>query len=359
VTLKPRRTVTRSHAQPRGWNRLTHGAPLAVFLVVALLILYRLLPVIELVAVAALLALVFRTVLAWLQQFVQVRWIAILLLISIVLGFGLFVGLVIVPNLIEETAQLSTALPRYLSRLIALSESLQAQFPFAPGVAQGLQQLRNLVEPLVNSIPALLTRTIDLSIQTIAIVILAIYMASDPETLVRGLLRLAPRREHDRIRRVLLAMKQRLQGWIFGTGLAISIIGIGATLGLWILGVPLALSFGFLAGVLEVIPYIGSIVGALLPALVALTISPLKALFVLVLFLVLNQGDAHIVQPLIMAQRVRLHPVIVVLAFLCFGNLLGLLGVLLAVPAAAVLMTILEEILPPHEPPAPPALPES
>lgn len=349
MTFKSRRKGVQSHSRPSGWHRLTEGAPLAVFLTVALLILYRLLSVLELVAVAILLALVFRTAFAWLQQFVKVRWLAVLFLVAIVVGFALFIGLVIVPSLIEETEQLSIAFPSYLNRLIALSQRIQAQFPFVSNLSQVLEQLRKFVDPMLATIPALLTRTIDISVQTIAIVILAIYMASDPETLVQGGLRLAPRRQQSRIRKVLSVMKQRLQGWIFGTGLAIAIIGLGATIGLWSLGIPLALSFGFLAGILAVIPYLGSIVGALLPTLVALTISPIKALFVLGLFLVLNQTEAHLVQPLVMSQRVHLHPVIVVLAFLILGNLLGLLGILLAVPTAAVLMTIVDELLPPFD----------
>ncbi len=86
-------------------------------------------------------------------------------------------------------------------------------------------------------------------------------------------------------------------------------LGIGATIGLWALGIPLFLPFGIIAGLFEIIPYFGSIVGTFLPALVALTISPLKLGFVLVLFLVLNQLDAHIVQPIVMGKQVHLHTV--------------------------------------------------
>lgn len=124
------------------------------------------------------------------------------------------------------------------------------------------------------------------------------------------------------------------------------LIGGGAAIGLWLLKVPLFLSFGVIAGALAVIPYFGSIVGTLLPALVALTISPLKALFVLVLFLVLNQVEAHVIQPVIMGQRVKLNPVAVVVAFLAMGELFGFFGLLLAVPAAAVFATLIDEFTP-------------
>ena len=81
--------------------------------------------------------------------------------------------------------------------------------------------------------------------------------------------------------------------------------------------------------------------GALFPALVALTISPIKALLVLVLFLVINQIEGNVIQPLVMGREAALHPVLVILSFLLLGALLGPAGLLLAVPAVILLMTIL------------------
>jgi predicted PurR-regulated permease PerM len=338
--------MPRSRVRNDGWRQLTRGAPLAVLVAVALLLLHRLLPVLELVTIAALLALIFRTTLEWFQRFVKVRWIAVLLLVGVVIGFGLFLTLVLLPGLFQQVQILSLTLPTRLNSVVELSQTVHRSFGFIPDLSQGLEQLATVVDRGLSFFPAVLRGTVDFSIETVATLILAIYMAHDPNSLVRGMLRLAPRKQHHRIWKLLQTIKVRLQGWIFGTGLAILIIGAGATIGLWILGIPLALSFGVLAGILEVIPYVGSIVGALLPALVALSISPLKALLVLVLFLVLNQVDAHLVQPLVMAQRVHLHPVMVILAFLVLGNLLGLVGILLAVPAAAVLVTLVDEFSP-------------
>lgn len=74
-----------------------------------------------------------------------------------------------------------------------------------------------------------------------------------------------------------------------------------------------------------------------------MSISPIKLAFVLILFLVWNQIDAHIVQPLVMGQQVNIHPVMVILTFLVMGRLLGFIGVLLAVPAAAIIVTLIDE----------------
>ncbi|MEH2030940.1 MAG: AI-2E family transporter, partial [Nostoc sp.] len=109
------------------------------------------------------------------------------------------------------------------------------------------------------------------------------------------------------------------------------------------MGIPSALPFGIITGLFEIISYFGSIIGAFLPALVALSISPLKLVFVLILFFVMNQIDAHVVQPLVMGQQVNIHPVMVIVTFLVMGKLFGFIGVLLAVPAAAVIITLIDE----------------
>lgn len=327
-----------------GWSELTRGAPLAVFVATSLLILYHLLPVVELIAIAILLALFFRTALQWLQKIVVVRWLAVMIMAGLIIGIGLFFALVMIPNLIEEAQKLARTLPSSLNFLIEDSRKLHRTFSFVPDLSEGLEQLKQPIEQIFRFFPTLLKQTFSLSLQALATVILALYMAYDPDALTRGVLRLSPRKQHWRIKKLLDATKVRLRGWIYGTGLAIIIIGIGAIIGLLVLQVPLALSLGVLAGVLEVVPYVGPIVGSLLPALIALSIDPFKALFVLIYFLILNQVDVHFIQPIVMSKRVGLNPVIVIVAFLVMGELRGLIGLLLAVPVAAVLVTLVDEL---------------
>ena len=139
-------------------------------------------------------------------------------------------------------------------------------------------------------------------------------------------------------------MRSRLQGWMSGTFLAMLFLGVGVGMGLWIIGVSLALPFAIIAEIFEIIPVVGSFISAFLPALVALTISPLKFVLVLTLFLILNQVDAHIFQPIVVGQHVNLHPIAVIIAILIMGELFGLIGVIFAIPAAVVVTTLLDEL---------------
>ena len=327
------------------WQKVANSAPKAVLLAVALIIFYRLLAVWEMIAIASLIALALRTILHGLQKIVKLRWLAVLLLIALIGGFLVFLALVIVPNLVQETEALLSTLPVYLDSLIALSQRWHQQVSFVPDLSQGLVQLRSFIYGIISTFPLLLRQTFGITLQAIATLILAIYITYEPDAIVRGFLRLIPYRHHRKIRTIIQATKVRIRGWLFGTGIAMLFLGLGATLGLWILGIPMCLPFGVIAGLFEFIPYFGSIVGTLLPALVALTISPLKFILVLVLFVVLNQVDAYIVQPLVMGRQVHLHPVMVIITFLIMGELLGLVGVLLAVPTAAVLVTLVDELV--------------
>ncbi len=335
--------MTSSGNQQGGWGKLTQGAPLAVLVACALYIIYHLLPVLLLVALAALVAVIFRTTLQWVIKLVKIPWLAVLLLLGTLICSGFFITFVVFPDLFAEAQTLSLALPGYLTKLINLSRRLHSQVSFVPDLSQGLEQLKGLIDHVFSFVPLLLRDTVGATIETIATIILALYMAYNPDSLIKGMLRFAPRREHARIRKLLKDIEVRLEGWLLGTALGMLIIGGGAVIGLWLLQVPLAVSFGIFAGIIQVIPYFGSIVGSLLPALVALTISPLTAVLVLVYFLILNQVDVHFIQPIIMGQRVHLHPVVVILAFLCFGKLFGFIGLIIAVPAAAVLVAIVDE----------------
>jgi predicted PurR-regulated permease PerM len=128
-----------------------------------------------------------------------------------------------------------------------------------------------------------------------------------------------------------------MRGWIAGVACVASFVGIGAGLGLWVLGVPLPLTLGPFAGLLNVIPFAGSVLGGALATLVAFTISPLKAVEAAVLFLILNQIEDNILQPQVMGRQVRISTAVITVSFPILGTLLGpIIGAFLAVPSTVV-----------------------
>lgn len=339
------------HDRKVGWpEKLSGGAPLAVLLAAGLLVVYRLLPVLELVAVAMLLALVVRTPLNRLHEAGLRPWMSVSVLLAVFAAFGAFIWLIVAPNVAQEVHTLTSRGPGYVDSLTRLSRWLHAHASFVPDGFQVSERLKNYLDQAISSLPNLLLEVSHAVAKTVAILILAVFMSYDPGALISGGLRFVPPERRDGAKRLITVLEERLRGWMVGAGLAMLFVGTGAGIGLWLLGAPLPITFGLLAGLLNVVPYVGSIVGAVLPALLALTISPVQALLVVVLFAILNQIDGYVIQPLVMGREVRLHPVSVLLAFLVLGRLLGAVGLILAVPALVFLTTIADELLPREAP---------
>ena len=147
-----------------------------------------------------------------------------------------------------------------------------------------------------------------------------------------------------------MRIEKALAGYVRGQLILSTVIGLSAGVGMWILGrtglVPgadkYALLFGVWTAVIEVIPYIGPWLSAIPPVIYALVVDPVSALWVLALFVFIYQVEGHIVVPNVMAQALRLHPLLVIFGLLAGGELYGIAGVLLALPTMAAARAIWE-----------------
>ena len=181
----------------------------------------------------------------------------------------------------------------------------------------------------------------------VLIVVIAIYMLLDMERLER----LIDRRFPPGVGLPLtLRIERALAGYVRGQLILSTVIGFSAGFGMWLLGtlglVPgaekYALLFGVWTAVIEVIPYIGPWLSAIPPAIYALVVDPVSVLWVAALFIFIYQVEGHIVVPNVMANALRLHPLLVIFGLLAGGELYGIAGVLLALPTMAAARAIWE-----------------
>ncbi len=174
----------------------------------------------------------------------------------------------------------------------------------------------------------------------VLIVVIAIYMLLDMERLERSVDRRFPPGGGMRLTR---RIEKALAGYVRGQLILSTVIGASAGIGMWALGttglVPgadrYALLFGVWTAVIEVIPYIGPWLSAVPPAIYALVIDPVSALWVVGLFVFIYQVEGHVVVPNVMANALRLHPLLVIFGLLAGGELYGIAGVLMALPTMA------------------------
>ncbi len=181
----------------------------------------------------------------------------------------------------------------------------------------------------------------------VLIVVIAIYMLLDMERLERVIDRRFPPGGGLPL---TMRIEKALAGYVRGQLILSTVIGLSAGVGMWLLGtlglVPgaerYALLFGVWTAVIEVIPYIGPWLSAVPPAIYALIVDPVSALWVLALFVFIYQVEGHIVVPNVMANALRLHPLLVIFGLLAGGELYGIAGVLMALPTMAAARAIWE-----------------
>jgi len=177
----------------------------------------------------------------------------------------------------------------------------------------------------------------------VVVLVMAFYLSVERggfRTLLRNI---APESYQPYLTRLLTRIQHKMGGWLRGQFLLSLIIFVMVYVGLLILGVPYALVFAIIAGIFEIIPFLGPILGALLPVLFSFTISPTRALMVVALFFVVQQLENHLIVPKVMSISTGLNPVVVLLVILVGMQLGGILGALLAVPIATTVAVFLED----------------
>lgn len=197
-------------------------------------------------------------------------------------------------------------------------------------------------------IAGLATNTVNATIGAVGSLVLVfaigLYLAADPDTYSRGLLRLVPGSRRSLAMQTLGAVDRQLSRWLLGQGVSMLAVGVLTAVGLLLIGMPLVLPLALIAAVLDFVPYFGPVVSGVFIVAVALTEGESMALWAAGVCIAVQQIEAYVVQPLAQRWAVHLPPVLGLLAVLIFGVLFGLPGVLLAVPLMVLTMTLIDQL---------------
>jgi predicted PurR-regulated permease PerM len=266
----------------------------------------------------------------------------IVVLVSLVL-LGGALGQLLLPELLEQIKQLTTLLPVLALRL----SSLARQVDWLPDLEQQLMALGTWerLQPLGGQLLGLAGGAANTTIQMLLMALLAILLGLDPRSHQKVIVSLTPSFWRPQMQHLLSESRQALGGWLAGMTLSAVSVFLLTWAGLALLGVPLALLSALVCGLLTFVPTIGPTAATLLPLAVGLLVSPAKMLQVLVLRLILQNAEAFLLTPVLLRRTVNLLPTVALTAQLCLGALLGLPGVLLALPLVVVLQVIFEEVL--------------
>lgn len=176
------------------------------------------------------------------------------------------------------------------------------------------------------------------------VLVIGIYLAVDPRLYRRGLLALVPPARRTRAKEIMAETNVALWGWLLGRLFSMTLIGITTGVGLWLLGVPLALSLAIIAFFCNFMPYLGPPLSALPAILIALSLSPTTVLYVLALYAALQLLESYLLTPLVEQRSVELPPGFTLGTQMIFGVLFGALGLLFATPLAALAVVLVKTL---------------
>lgn len=275
-------------------------------------------------------------------------------LISVLLIYlicaGLLAGLLIafIPSFARELKDFSAEFPRYAEELYQKFKGLQAgSLQYEKLINQTQKILSSLGEALKGSASNVVAKTLDIFgglFSVVIVLVISFYLAVQKNGIQHLLKGITPKEHESYVLDLWERAQKKIGHWFQGQLFLAVVVGGLVYIGLSLLHVRFALLLAIIAGILELVPYIGPVLAAIPAVILAFFQAPILALWVLVLYLVIQQMENYLLVPLIMKKVVGLNPVVVIIALLIGGKLLGIIGIILAVPAAAVLAEFFKDV---------------
>ena len=301
------------------------------------------------------LALVLSYPVAFFSRFVR-RSLAMLLSFVLVVGLLVLAAVYLVPLVGGQLAALAEAIPRIAARAEGyLSDALEVLqnrglLPSDPEqvAARVRDTLTNYAQTaasyLLGGTLSVVTGTLNFALTLIGVLFVGAYMLADARIFKAAYLKAAPHRYRRDAQTLWDAFGYTLSRYLGGLAVVLLIQGVVSAVGLFFIGVPYALALGAFVSVTAIIPYLGAFLGAVPALLVALTTQDAvtNTLLTAVLFLLVQQLEGNFLTPKIQGDTLHVHPVLVFLAVIVGGALGGLFGVIVAVPALAVLRVLFD-----------------
>ncbi|MBX3085901.1 MAG: AI-2E family transporter [Anaerolineae bacterium] len=285
------------------------------------------------------------------------RPVAVLLTVIIVIGVVALAITVVLPPLLEQISTLvSQTIPSATKQLQEelKPDVLTARYPFLQGLLQNVDlqttfnqissQVVERVATFSSQIFPFVGSVLSTFLSILIIIFLSLYFIADPKTHSDGMIRLFPKSYRPRANEIMVELFHAIRHYLKAQLVLMLLIGISTGIMLAILGVPLYSALGTITGLFSFVPNFGPII-ALIPILaVAIINTPDKILLIVLVFYILQFVQSQIITPLLLGQGVNLPPAVILLSQIIAGIFFGFLGLLLAVPLAAIIVTLIREV---------------
>lgn len=289
-----------------------------------------------------LLAVMLRAPAHWLHRHLRLpEKLSLFLEIVIALGLMALVVWLAAPSVAEQITLLQQEIPRAFRQVgttlqdSGIGRAVAGLLPNGEDIPWG---------KLAGRAAGLLSNVAGVIFAAVVFLVVGLFLAINPSVYRENLILLVPPPRRERARDLLAEMADTLRSWLFGRLVGMAFIGVATGIGLWILGAPLALALGVLAGLLAFIPNLGPVLSAVPAVLVSMTQGWTQVALVVGLYVVLQAIDNNVVTPLIEQRMVNLPPALTALSQILLGLLFGVLGLFLATPITACAVILIRKV---------------
>lgn len=279
------------------------------------------------------------------------RMMSILIVVSCLVSVIFFIFYMIIPLVIEQLTSIAGTIPNLVEQIKSLIENFSdtKYYDFLANqtlisVSQIKEKIITLSTTVIDRISSSISDLVKF-ISRAALVIFLVpfiffYMLKDGDGLKGAIIRLLPKRASSEAEKILSETYVILGRYIRGQMLDCTFVAVMSALGYFIIGLPYALTFGIFIGIFNIIPYLGPWIGSIPAMAVALYISPTTAILAALVIYVVQLAESNVLAPMIHGRNLKIHPLTVIIVMILAGKLVGILGMLLAIPAYAVVKVV-------------------
>lgn len=274
------------------------------------------------------------------------RVVGILSVYILLLGIVSMAITLIVPPIVKEVGEISESFPAYWEKATQFYRNLQELSTTAGGsntVQDSLQSFQETISKIGGGIFTASSRIFGGVISFFAVLVMVFYLTVGESGIKEFIRALLPPKYQPYLIQKVNQVQTKMGQWIRGQIILSVVIFLMTFVGLLILGVEYALVLALIAGLAEVIPVVGPILAAIPAVFLTLANSPIKALLVAVFYIIVQQAENQIIVPKVMQRAVGLHPLVILIMMLIGAKLVGILGILLAVPTATIIKIFLSD----------------
>ncbi len=265
------------------------------------------------------------------------HWLAVTMVLVLVMGMLALMVVLVIPLVIEESGRLVEQVEKSIQQLAEwVKESAGESFPVDDFSA--VEEQMPALGDVWSGVTEIFATTMDALTGVAIILVVGVFIAYSPSMHTQGFLHLVPLAHRARAAEVMAAIGLTLRWWLLGQLISMVILAVSTWIMLALLGVPQALFLSLMTGMMTFVPYLGPLIALVPILLVAFLESPRLALYVFILYMVIQNTESSVIMPIVFHRTAHIPPALGVVSQILFGSLLGFLGFVLAVPLMAVIL---------------------